>query len=293
MMEKQKDPIRVPLANGQEMVFRHVPAGTFRMGQRGKEAAEEPVTEVFVEEFWMGETPVTRGQYKILAGRCMDELVKDEDFEGPEPDAIENAGDGKRPVVKVSWHEARIVGEWLTEEMRRMGKLPKGYRVDLPWESQWEKACRWGTETEYHSGDGKAGLAEVGWFEEYSKADPYPVKSKPANRGGMSDWHGSVWQWCRDAWVGKASRLRLPGEAEPGERSEEGDRVLRGGSWYSTARICRSACSYRFGPGDRNGGIGFRLALVPGLVKTKRPEAQGGAEPKASPEEAKDEPEQA
>ena len=126
MNEAQKEPIRVPLGDGQEMVFRHVPAGAFRMGQRGERANEEPVTEVFVEEFWMGETPVTKAQYAMLAEGCLEILKKVEGNEGVEPDSIKNENDAKRPVNYVNWHEARIVAEWLTEEMSRMGKLPEG-----------------------------------------------------------------------------------------------------------------------------------------------------------------------
>ena len=69
MSEEQKPPIIVSLREGEELVFRHIPAGSFRMGHRGELVAEEPVTEVFVEEFWMAETPVTRAQYKIRARR--------------------------------------------------------------------------------------------------------------------------------------------------------------------------------------------------------------------------------
>lgn len=264
----QKPPIIVPLGEGEELVFRHIPAGTFRMGARGYHAREEPVTEVFVDEFWMGETPVTRGQYKILAGYCLEELVRDDEFPGHEPEPIKSIEDGKRPVTRVNWHDTQVIARWLTAKMRQERLLPEGYEVDLPSEAGWEKACRAGTETDYYSGDGNSALEEVGWFGEYKKDDPYPTKSKGVNGWGLSDCHGSVWQWCRDDWDGEeqSSRLLVPGGAEPRERSNKRGvdiRVLRGGSWNFTAGYCRSAYRIGYWPGDRSRGIGFRLAVVP------------------------------
>ena len=81
------------------------------------------------------------------------------------------------------------------------------------------------------------------------------------------------------------SRLRVPGETEPGERSDQGGaefRVLRGGSWKDAPRYCRSAYRCRYWPGNRSRCLGFRLAVVPGLVQeSKGPEAQQEAEPEA------------
>ena len=37
-------------------------------------------------------------------------------------------------------------------------------------------------------------------------------------------------------------------------------RVFRGGSWNLVARNCRSAIRYRYPPGGRGSGVGFRVA---------------------------------
>jgi formylglycine-generating enzyme required for sulfatase activity len=58
--------------------------------------------------------------------------------------------------------------------------------------------------------------------------------------------HGNVWEWCSDA---EAVLLIFS------------NRVLRGGSWFSDAALCRAAYRNTFVPSDRNGSIGFRLAL--------------------------------
>jgi len=38
-------------------------------------------------------------------------------------------------------------------------------------------------------------------------------------------------------------------------------RIGRGGCWFNSATLCRSAYRYRFGPGERDNSLGFRLAL--------------------------------
>lgn len=261
---QQKPPIVLPLGEGEELVFRHIPAGTFRMGARGYEANEEPVTEVFVEEFWMGETPVTRGQYRILAEWAEKKLQKVEGFAGGEPNSIETEEDARRSVTEVNWHEAIGVGSELT---RRMGDfealrdLRDDFVINLPTEAQWERACRAGTETEYSAGDGAIALEEVGYFGRDRDSGPFPVKGKSPNCWDLWDCHGNVLEWCQSEWESGATRLLVPSEGGI-EREGEG-RVLRCGAWLNFARVCRSAFRDWDWPGIRARFYGFRLAVVP------------------------------
>ena len=72
--------------------------------------------------------------------------------------------------------------------------------------------------------------------------------------------HGNVWEWCLD-WRGDLSS----GEVDPAGPSSGSSRVLRGGSWSSSASYCTS--SYRYGSSPSSGlhyygygDYGFRLA---------------------------------
>ena len=51
--------------------------------------------------------------------------------------------------------------------------------------------------------------------------------------------------------------------------------VLRGGSWISDARFCRSADRFTLGPGPRNDHFGFRLARGLPEVHAGRTEPAG------------------
>ncbi len=294
MKTSQKPPITVDLGDGITMTFRHIPAGCFRMGQRGSwtdddEVAElrlkghgtkeDPVTEVVVEEFWMGETPITQEQYRMMASRTSRELENVYGYLGVSPSkflANDNL-DGQRPVVGVCWHEARIVGRWLAGEMKAVGLLPVCYSVDLPSEAQWEYACRAGTETEYYSGDGKDFLRDVGRFGEDGLFIPYPVKSKALNRWGLADLHGSVWQRCRDSWddfgdwgemgedLVNVMRLMVPHIASEEDRFDvisAGWHAMRGGSWVDSASLSRTSLRFYSMNDNRDWTNGFRLCLT-------------------------------
>ena len=235
---------------GLEMAFRRIPAGRFRMGARGVYAEEEPVHEVKIpQDFWMAETPVTQEQFAVW---------KPEHENG-------FAGKAKHPAENMTWHDAAAFCEWLTKLCR--ADLPPRMVARLPMEAEWEYACRAGTVTEYHTGDGEEALKEAGWYYGNSGSQTHPVGEKLRNDWWLHDMHGNVWEWCEEVWDADAYKRRVDGHAaersaQPAERNQP--RVLRGGSWSDTAWRCRSAIRFRNEPGYWNRVMGFRVCLVPG-----------------------------
>jgi formylglycine-generating enzyme required for sulfatase activity len=223
------------ISKGATLQFRFCPAGSFAMGALpGK---REPVAVVISRGFWMMETEVTQAQWKAVMGAENPSYFK---------------GDN-RPVEQVSWEDAQ---KFITK-LNSAGSAPKEWRFDLPSEAQWEYACRAGTTTAYSSGD--VLTREQARFGEKYEQGTSEVGKYPANAWGLLDMHGNVWEWCK-GFYGK----ELQGGVDPKGPAEGVKRVLRGGSWGNVAAYCSSANRYGFGgPGDRNAGIGFRLALVP------------------------------
>ena len=153
-------------------------------------------------------------------------------------------GRGQRPVIHVSWKDARSYVGWLSR------KTGKQYR--LLSEAEWEYSARAGTTGPFHFGstistdqanyDGRYtyGSGRVGVY----RRKTVPVGSFPANGFGLHDMHGNVWEWVEDCWHDSYSGAPSDGSAwtTGGECSK---RVLRGGPGTSVPRFLRSA--YRNG----------------------------------------------
>jgi formylglycine-generating enzyme required for sulfatase activity len=269
------------LPGGVPLALRYLPPGEFRMGSRGYHPDEEPVHRVRITHgFWLGETPVTQAQFAVWTRAA------------GEPHENHFSGRPEHPAENLDWRQANRFCAWLGGAVA----LPEALRgagfgrFCLPTEAEWEYACRAGTETEHHTGDGEEALAQAGWFgEDWQQGSTHPVGLKQANPWGLQDLHGNVWEWCHDAWDGAAYRGRADGVADPGSAARAADwreglarlvreddgrhRVLRGGSWFDSARDCRAAYRGRYWPDARNRYRGFRVCLVPG------PAAGGGGAP--------------
>ena len=250
--------MKIDLGEKVSMRFCEIPAGEFRMGARGEYEREEPVHRVKITRaFWLGEMAVTQEQFAAWKRDHKNHLD----------------GKPRHPAESMTWFEAVDFCRWLT------ARLPDGTMACLPTEAEWEYACRAGTTTEYHSGDGEDALKNAGWFgEEWNKGSTHPAGSKEPNAFGLFDMHGNVWEWCHDLCDDRPYCSRVDGVCDPGfaereafyrpegdrERSDNLPRVLRGGSWCDSVRFCRSAVRGWFEPGRRLGNFGFRVCLVPG-----------------------------
>ena len=161
-------------------------------------------------------------------------------------------GRGNRPVIYVSWEDARSYARWLSEQ------TGKSYR--LPSESEWEYAARAGTITAYwwgnEIGSGHANCNGCG--SQWDNTKTSPVGSFKANAFGLHDMLGNIWEWTQDC--SHDDYKDAPDDGSPWEVSNCGLRVLRGGSWYTKLEYLRSANRDRSYPDFRTDNIGFRLA---------------------------------
>lgn len=270
-MVKQAKILHLP--DGVLMSFQRIPpkgdAKPFRLGERGLSwivGSSEPVINTrLAQPFYLGTFPITQAQFGVWTQA--EGIEHKNEFDG-HPD---------HPAEKLDWRQAMTYCEWLTRVASP--QMPPGHIACLPTETEWEYACRAGTDTEYYTGDGEAALREAGWFgENYDNGATHPVGRKAANAFGLFDMHGNVWEWCHDAWEPEAHRDRVDGDDDPWHEQRLNDwklglehlmksdrvRVLRGGSWNITAWYCRSAVRNLIRPDNRFRNIGFRVCLVPG-----------------------------
>ena len=203
-------------------------------------------------EYWLGETEVTQGQYAAIM-----DGVRNENDEPCKTRPSYFTGEERLPVERVSWHDARAFCRKLNSLYD--GKLPQGYRFDLPTEAQWEFAASDGNKSKGYVYSGGNNIDKIAWYVENSQKRTHPVGMKQANGLGLYDMNGNVKEWCRDwydfVWSHDPETLS-------GMKSNS-SRVIRGGSWDDRADICRSAYRLSSGPSFRYNSVGFRVALVP------------------------------
>jgi formylglycine-generating enzyme required for sulfatase activity len=229
-----------------------VPAGEFTMGSPPDEPDrfndEGPQRAVKIAApFWVGKYEVTFGEWDacVAAGGCR---TKPNDW-----------GRDNRPVVNLSWNDAKEYVGWLSQ------KTGKTYR--LLSEAEWEYAARAGTKTPFSlpapggSDDiaGK-GLANCNGCGRASRKTA-PAGSFKANEFGLYDTAGNVWEWVEDCW--HDSYDGAPPHGSAWVNYDCSMRVLRSGAWNVEPRYLRSA--QRFGAAGGGGGggsrdIGFRVA---------------------------------
>ncbi|MBI4229424.1 MAG: formylglycine-generating enzyme family protein [Planctomycetes bacterium] len=228
---------RENITNPLGMRFRLIPAGEFLMGSPASEAGrddDETQHRVRITRpFYMGVTEVTQAQWEAVMRS--------------DPSGFKGAD---LSVDRVSWDDCQ-------EFIRRLNAREAGVTYRLPTEAEWEYACRAGTTTRYGFGDDEARLGEYAWYFA-NGGRTYPVGQKRANGWGLFDMHGNVWEWCQDWYAETYGSGEQVDPAGPG--SEDGRRVLRGGSWSNNVGDLRSARRYGSAPSNRLYGCGFRLA---------------------------------
>ncbi len=243
-----------------EFTMMPIPGGTFEMGSGDSgNVAEVPVFDVKVEPFWMAKYEVTWAEF--------DRFMKMEDFfkefhrngvrtitEKTAIDAVTapstlydpsytyDLGElPNQPAVTMTQFSAKQYTKWLS--------LSTGLFYRIPFESEWEYACRAGTKTKFYFGDNEQDLSKHAWFEGNANDKCHAVGQLKPNSWGLHDMLGNASEWTLDQYEEQGylhidlKNLRRPlTVAETFNRPKTlYPRVLRGGSIELLADDCRSA----------------------------------------------------
>jgi formylglycine-generating enzyme required for sulfatase activity len=222
-----------------------IPAGEFQMGSEIGADDEKPVHTVYLDAYQIGKYEVTNRQYTqcVKAGICR---------------AVADVGGGKEldPVVYVTWYDANNFCEWVG------GRLPT--------EAEWEKAARGGLEGKTYPWGDEAPTCKEGasnganFGGEGCTFAKMPVGSFAANKYGLYDMAGNVWEWVND-WYDGTYYQNSPSSSPSGPESGL-YRVLRGGTWdtgLSDVTLLRSAHRYWYYPTFAYSSFGFRCSRSP------------------------------
>jgi formylglycine-generating enzyme required for sulfatase activity len=239
---------REPLVVG-GIAFVRVPRGGCMIGSppgepgRGPKETLQKVT--ILRDFALSAREITAAQYYAVVNPSKSLAPRDRD----------------KPITGVSFEEA--------EEFCKKLSRATGRHIRLPYEDEWEYACR------ARPGD-RPGEAFAIWKGDFARDldmkrkgnrapieqhaartfnyngdGPMPVGQFAPNAFGLYDMHGNVWEWCLG-----------PGRGRPWDAPGLAHRPIRGGGWSSLAwEDCRSAKRAWELKSTRKGSIGFRVLL--------------------------------
>lgn len=202
------------------MVF--VEGGSFTMGaprkeegqvqEDGKERGmvednESPEHQVTLDDYCIGQFPVTQAEWKAIMGEnpsdCQDDL--------------------NYPVSPVSWAQCQAFIEKLNSIT--------GLHFSLPTEAQWEYAARGGKKSRGLAFSGSAKFSDVGWGDH-----KHPVGTKTPNELGIYDMSGLVREWCSDIW----GHYSEEAQTNPVGPSEDSPLVIKNSESDELYRVVRS-----------------------------------------------------
>ena len=180
---------------------------------------EKPVRSFILSDYYIGETEVTQELWEAVMGS--------------NPSYFK--GNNQRPVEYVSWYDCQ-------EFIKKLNQLT-GKEFRLPIEAEWVYAARGGKYSKdyVYKYSGSNNADEVAWYNDNSCDETHPVKTKKANKLGLYDMSGNVYEWCN---------YPIPSKGKV--------RVLRGGSWNCDfVHVSSRIISF---PADRFDYYGLRLA---------------------------------
>jgi formylglycine-generating enzyme required for sulfatase activity len=223
------DPLR---SGGKGASLIELPGGSFTMGsdRYGVPEIERPARLVHLQPFRISQTEVTFSEYDAFTRATGRKSAPDHGW-----------GRGQRPVIGVSWDDARAYARWLSQQ------TGKTYR--LPSEAEWEYAFGGGFQGIYwwgnHFETGKEVCFNCG--TQWDGRSTAPVGSAQANRFGLYDMGGNVMEWVSDC-MDSASAQGLCAK-----------RVVRGADFNKPASSLRTTARRGMAADSRLPVVGFRL----------------------------------
>ncbi|GGW81494.1 SUMF1/EgtB/PvdO family nonheme iron enzyme [Alteromonas halophila] len=231
-----------------------------------RKSNEHQVDVDFSRPFWVSAHEITEAQYNASLGK---------------------AGGSTLPVTGVSWEQAAVFANWLSEKegllpfyVIRQGRVAgvkpsaRGYR--LPTEAEWEFIARlnrraaptryvWGTQETLRDKQGNFADESVKGTQTFylrgyndGFAALAPVGSFKAERGGFYDLDGNAREWVHDRYT------ITPPDSERRYSdylgAQRGDSHVVKGASYKTGRLKNIRASVRNGESTPAEDIGFRIA---------------------------------
>jgi formylglycine-generating enzyme required for sulfatase activity len=196
------------------------------------------------QEFAMGVAEVTFAEYDAF---CKSTFINCPDDNG--------WGRGVQPVIKVSWLDAMVYTEWLSEQTNQVYRLPS--------EAEWEYAARGGTTTKFWWGDEYIqGIdhcdRDLGNCPKGTElSEPGPAGRFKSNQFGLFDVTSNLLEWVLDCYSPDHSGAEYTMEARL--EGDCGEKVLKGSSWLNPQPYVHLSKRMGIGSDYKNRSVGFRV----------------------------------
>jgi formylglycine-generating enzyme required for sulfatase activity len=162
-------------------------------------------------------------------------------------------GRDRRPVINVSWFDAKQYADWLSKET--------GKSYTLLSEAEYEYAARAGSQTAYPWGNeiGRNNANCDGCGSLWDDRQTAPVGSFAPNAFGLYDMVGNVWAWVEDCWHDTYEGMPPTDGSSWTTKCLTDWRVARGGSFINFSTRPLSAARIGYSPQFSVPYVGFRI----------------------------------
>jgi len=230
-----------------------IPAGYFTMGSDKNRdplaANNEEEQRLYLPEYKIARMPVTVAQFRQYVTAVHPRTTAEDQGKAHDLD-LTNPGDpwpwkegaywecphgpasrveDDHPVTCISWKDARAFCRWA--------------KVRLSTEAEWEKAARGTDARVYPWGNEPPDRSRCNFDMNVGDTTPVPTLDDPKppryppGANGLFDMAGNVWEWTSSLY--RTSRYNADDGRE--NQETEGERVLRGGSFWQDGRRVRCA----------------------------------------------------
>lgn len=243
--------------------------GRYMMGApttaRRVEAEEKPAHFVHLSKpFFIAQREVTVGQFRKFVAETGYTTEAERARDKRTWKAPGYPQDDSHPVVCVTWNDATDFCKWLSKREKQ--------RYRLPYEAEWEFACRAGETTLFprsrdhsklrllantldFSSKSKAGDSSAKWDDGYFATSP--AGAFLGNGYGIRGMLGNVRELCHDWYAADHFSKAEPQDVDGPAKGTR--RVVRGGSFGVHPRNCRFTVRGHLDPNEWKDDVGFRV----------------------------------
>ncbi|MDA0834927.1 MAG: formylglycine-generating enzyme family protein [Planctomycetota bacterium] len=229
----------------------------FTMGNDDGPSEERPAHKVTLKHsFAIAKYEVPQNLYEAVLG------INPSKWKGP-----------RNSAEMMTWSDANEFCEMITQMLRDRNLLTDDEEIRLPTESEWEYACRAGTNSIYSFGNTatKADdennqasiLDEYAWHTGNAAGNDPPVGALKPNAWDLYDMHGYLWEFVTDDWHPNFDDAPIDGGAWISEndttaQKQNAQLVIRGGSWKNRYDRLTSSSRKAISVDETGDDIGFR-----------------------------------